>query len=373
MAAAAQGLPVAERVILSKDTLGPITNIDTLDTDAPYNTTVRKLTIKRNNLTECPPLPQQATTVYIRENQITRLAPMPPTLVTLDVEQNQIAEFPDLPAPIVACKIQRNQLTQVPSLAHLQNLTSLGLSRNQIATIGAFPPNVVNIGLNFNPIQRIPPLPASTHVLSIHDSGLREAPVLNEGLGVFTARNSQLTEIPLIPDSLYILDVTGCPLGNEYLQILQQVNQQFPPNQGNPQPGNPAVGFLPVQPGVVNGNIRGLLAMQLLRELLNQLIYKRRYNNLTTFRTTLGNLKPRNNRTTGYWYEGALNPAEANEELTGNAGNVAASMLSGFPGPQKIQALRLRELLTRPPGGAGVGGRRTRRKGRKAPHRKTRK
>ena len=360
-------LPVAQRVIIPRETLGPITDVDNLAADAPYNTTVRRITINRNQLTECPPLPQQATHVKIRENLITQLQPLPPTLLQLDVEENRISVFPNLPATVVACKIQRNQLTQVPSLAHCVNLTSLGLSHNQLTSIEAFPPNVVNIGITFNPtLQRIPPLPPSARVLSALGAGLREPPRLNDGLETCVLKNNQLTEIPNIPASIHCFDVTGCPLSPPYQAIIAQVNQEFP------QPPNPLA-----LPGHVNGLFYGGEA-QRLRELVNHyndvLNAQSKARNLAGFRQTMGNLRPPNNTPANWYYGRSVNPApELLADEGPGPGNYLASLITGLPGTQKQQALQLREKISRPLGGPGVGGRRTRRKARRSASRQTRK
>ena len=64
--------------------------------------------------------------------------------------------------------------------------------------------------------------------------------------------------------------------------------------------------------------------------------------NLSAFRQTMGNQRPTNNRTTGYWYEGPPNHIPALLAVPAGPGATIASFLSGARGSPAQQASTLR-------------------------------
>lgn len=165
------------------------------------------LTVDGNRITRITALPPTLKRLSAGYNQLYSLPPLPDSLESLLVSNNLLPDLPPLPAGLRTLSVNNNRLTQLPILP--TSLETLCANENQLTQLSAFPPSVAYVSLRDNQLTALPELPATINMLFMQDN--------------------QLTTLP---ESLFHLDrtawvdVSGNPLSQQTLTVLQELNQQ---------------------------------------------------------------------------------------------------------------------------------------------------
>lgn len=258
-------------------------------------------------------------------------------------------EFPLVCSPpIESISLENCLLLDIPVIP--ETVRSLQLNLMTIAGefmdhLPALPNGLEILEAETNGLTVLPPLPPNLTTLSVSENLLTELPALPSTLRYLSAHTNRLTELPALPATLEHLNV--------HTNLLQSLPLPLPPK------------LRITEEGLMNNPWNRLFTWVFNRviELYQKLGWGQSEYVQQQLRQELKvELEKANIRQKG------RNVAAAkllNTTVPGDPLGSIIGFLSGKSGTQKQQTLKLREELSRPYGGPGVGGRRTRSKGRK--------
>jgi Leucine-rich repeat (LRR) protein len=139
-------------------------------TEIPNNlpSTLQKLYISENQITEIKNLPDSLKDLYIDYNQIREIKNLPNSLKELWISKNQIREIKNLPNSLKELWISKNQIREIKNLPN--SLKELWISNNQIREINNLPSTLQKLDIAGNQIREIKNLPRTLQCLSIYNN-----------------------------------------------------------------------------------------------------------------------------------------------------------------------------------------------------------
>lgn len=111
-------------------------------------TSLEKLDVSDNCLTQLPPLPPALIELKANYNDMTHLPALPASLQYLFVENNQLVELPSMPGRIAELFAGGNCLTRLPALP--RRMDELSIHDNVFTELPSLPPEICDLDLSGN-------------------------------------------------------------------------------------------------------------------------------------------------------------------------------------------------------------------------------
>jgi Leucine-rich repeat (LRR) protein len=205
-----------------------IEGIENIELPSQWPSSLEKLRLVSNNLTELQSLPAGLLSLEVYSNYLTRLPHLPKGLKTLEAGDNHLNTLPELPDSLEKIDLKKNRLTVLTCLPIY--LKFLDVSENQLIELPEPPMhlqklvaacnhlthlpelvNVLELNISRNRFTELQALPLNLRLshLDISQNKLRGWSTLPLALRSLNVSKNQLTKLYELPIALDKLDVSG--------------------------------------------------------------------------------------------------------------------------------------------------------------------